>query len=336
VKVRHAALIIGPDRGRNEGVTALAAPPPATRGPVRRRRWWRAARGALVVVLLFLLVDELTGLAYKTGTAAGLRVTPARSGPTRRALVVAPGHSMSGDVLSRSFAPHLPARDALLAVRYAERGVDLDAIYAQVRRELDGLKPESVRFYGVSMGGLVAAGLVQRYHADGDPYGRAELVFDTAPAGPDDIRRPDWVLAGGCYYRGGALSGLLWAAGLVIGDRILPQPTPEPDADPQVIRDGRNATRFIGAPSVTSQGCFIHHQPRAGAGMPPDAAASVSYLTATDPQEDPTVNVPQAIRHWRAIFPALRVVTLPARRGAWHGSTVERPREIMDVLAADG
>jgi hypothetical protein len=315
-------------------VTTVTGPRPTATTTGKRRRWWRALRGTLVVFLLLLVVDELSGLAYRTGTEAGLRVTPARSGPTRRVLVVAPGHSMSGEVLNRAFAPHLPAADALVAVQYAERGVDLDAIYAQVRAELDRQRPESVRFYGVSMGGLVAAGLIQRYHADGDPYGTADLVFDTAPAGPEDVRRPAWMLSGGCVYRGGVLTSLAWTAGLYASDSLLPQPEPEADADRTVISDGRRATAFVGAPSVTSQSCFIHHQPRAGAGMPPDAAASVTYLTAPDPEEDPVVNVPQGIAHWRAIFPDLRVVTLRSRQGAWHGSSVERPREIMAVLAA--
>jgi pimeloyl-ACP methyl ester carboxylesterase len=247
--------------------------------------------------------------------------------------VVLGGHGMSGDVLSRAFAPHLPDDDALVTVQYAERGVDLDAIYDRVAAALRDLRPESVRFYGVSMGGLVAAGLVQRYHRDGEPFGRAGLVLDTAPAGPDDIRRPDWILAAGCAYRGGALTSLAWAAGVTVGGWLLPQPTPEPDADRQVIAAGRHATRFVGAPAVTSQACFIHHQPRSAAGFPPAAADPVLYLSTPDPDQDPTVNVPQAIRHWQAVLPALRVVVLPVRRGAWHGSSVERPAEIMRVLA---
>jgi hypothetical protein len=312
----------------------MTTPRPAT-APRRRRRWWRALRGTLVVLLLFLVLDELSGLAYRTGTQAGLRVVPARTGTTRRALVLAPGYGMSGEVLSRAFGPHLPPTDALVAVQYAQRGLDLDAVYATLRHRLDELRPGSVRFYGVSMGGLVAAGLIERYHADGDPYGRADLVLDTAPAGPEDVRRPTWMLAGGCWYRGGLLTSLAWAAGLYASGYVLPQPVPEPDADPAVIAAGQHATAFVGAPAVTSQGCFIHHRPHAGAGTSPDAAAAVTYLTAPDPEADDVIDVPGGIAHWRAVFPGLRVVTLPGRQGAWHGSAVERPREIMAVLAAD-
>jgi hypothetical protein len=150
-----------------------------------RGRWRRVVLSALGVLVGLAALDLATGTVYRTSTAASLHVTAARTGSIGRALVVFPGFAMPGDLLGEAFAPYLPADDAMIVVRYAERGVDVAAISSAVEAELSRLAPREVVVYGASMGGMVArrAGALGRpvgRHARADQPGRVHRGLRTA------------------------------------------------------------------------------------------------------------------------------------------------------------
>ena len=168
----------------------------------RRRPWvWWVPAGLPVL----LAVDALLGLAYRTDTNADVEVIPPRSGTTRRAIVIFPGYIMPGGTLSRAFAPSVADHDALVAVNYAERGMNVSQIYDEVMAALHKLKPAELRVYGASMGGMLGQLFLDRYRHAGALYGKVTLILDSAPASRSNIRRPAFLLDLGCWYRGGPL-----------------------------------------------------------------------------------------------------------------------------------
>jgi hypothetical protein len=73
--------------------------------------------------------------------------------------------------------------------------------------------------------------------------------------------------------------------------------------------------------------------------MPPaerlaNAVRGVVYLQSNSPADDPVVRIPQAVEHWRSVFPGLTVVTVTGRAGNWHLPLVERPRETVAAITA--
>src|SRR5262249_37130416 len=148
---------------------------------------------------------------YHADTAAGLQVTPARSGPAAQVLVVFPGFAMPGDLLSQAFAPYLGPGDAMIVIRYAQRGIDIGEIYDAVAAEGRRLAPAALRVYGGSMGGMCARDFLDRYARDGTPLGRAVLVLDTAPSSVADVRQPRSLFGVTAWYRGGPVSSAVWA-----------------------------------------------------------------------------------------------------------------------------
>ncbi|MFC9689138.1 alpha/beta fold hydrolase [Kribbella sp. NPDC056951] len=298
--------------------------------PLRKRRYRRIALASAGVLLALALIDSLIGaLVYKTGTEAHVSVIPARDGQNRRAIVVLPGYVMSGSVVGRAFRPFVAGTDALVSVDYPQTGLDTSEIYRQVEAALQELAPSEVVFYGASMGGMVAAQLLRQYEAEGARYGRPTLVLDTAPAAYADVKRPDWLFKVACWYRGGPIAALVWAAGTALVDT----PPTGAGADPQLVRRGHRAGTWVGGTAAASQGCFIGRF-ELGSG---DAATTgdlkgIFYLHATSSEQDPLINTSTAINRWRNIFPSLADVVVEGRQGGWHIPLVERPEETATAL----
>jgi len=157
----------------------------------------------LAVFAALVVVDELLGLTYRTGTSATVTIVAPRSGTTNRAIVVFPGYIMPGDTLSRAFAPYVANDDAMVVVSYAERGVNVAQIFSMVIAALRTLKPVELRIYGASMGGMLSKLFLDDYRRVGAPYGKVTLILDTAPASRHSVKRPSLLLRLACYYRGG-------------------------------------------------------------------------------------------------------------------------------------
>lgn len=100
-----------------------------------RNRSLYAVKAVALTAAGLLALDSLAGTVYRTDFAPGTEVVPARSG-TAKLLVVFPGFIMPGRELSRAFAPHLGANDAMIVVQYAERGMNVDAIYREARERV--------------------------------------------------------------------------------------------------------------------------------------------------------------------------------------------------------
>jgi hypothetical protein len=81
------------------------------------RRGGRIATSCAASTAAVLLVDLLLGFGYRTRTDSGVVVTPPASGTARQALVVFPGYSMDGAVLSEAFAPNLGPDNAMVVAR---------------------------------------------------------------------------------------------------------------------------------------------------------------------------------------------------------------------------
>ena len=275
-----------------------------------------------------LLVDGVSSLFYRTETVAEVNTIGPRQGPPRRAIVILPGYLMSGHLVAEAFAPYVEDNDAFVTVDYAERGVDIDALYQQISKALRALNPDEVRLYGASMGGLVAAGLIEHYKREGQPFGRLVLVLDTAPGQESDLKRPGWMFTLSCIYSGGIISSAAWR----FVSRLVRRPVNEPDADPTLIRRARNEGASVGAPAVTSQACFIRRSAPLRANQLVGAVDRVVYLRGAPATHDPLVRVDKSIEHWQVAFPNLSVVVLPGRESRWHLPIVERPRETVLAL----
>jgi hypothetical protein len=326
--------------GSRAGAARAGAPRSDARARSRRRppsRWRSRIRGlalallALVLVdLALVLVDAASGLFYRTGTASSVALF--RHGPeaVKRAVVVLPGFLGSGREMGAAFRPYLGDGDAVIAADYGERGVDLDDVERRVRAQLALLRPAQMILYGPSLGGVAAAGFLQRYAAAGAPFGKVSLVLDTAPASEADVMRPSVLLWAGCYLHGGMLSSVATAAVAAFVDR----PAPEPGSDPEVIAAAHRAGAWRGTAAATTQACFIHRSVPPVAGAFDTTVLAAAYLHGVPETDDPTVDVPEAIGHWRVALPGLRLVALPARQGMWHVTPVERPRETLTAILA--
>lgn len=290
---------------------------------------WRSRLGRIGLgVVAVLGVDLLSGLVHNTGTGATVSVLGDVAARGGRVVLLLPGHIMSGRLMAQAFLPHLRPADTVVTVDWAQRGVDLDAVYAAVRRELDALRPGTLVVYGVSMGGVVAAGLLRRYAADGAPYGRVRLVLDAAPASAADVRRPGVLFDLSCVYRGGVISTLGWA----LGASLAPQPTPEPDADAALVARGRTANIWVGMPAVSSQACLVARARPPVAGELDGVVASAAYLYGEPADGDPVIDVPRALTSWRRALPGLVEVPVPTRQARWHAPLVERPAETVAAI----
>lgn len=290
---------------------------------------WRSRLGRVGLgVAVVLAVDLLSGLAHRTGTQATVSVLGNVAARGGRVLLLLPGHIMPGALTARAFLPYLRPTDTVVAVDYAERDVDLDAIYAAVRRELDVLRPGTLAIYGVSMGGVVAAGLLRRYAWDGAPYGRVRLALDAAPASAADVRRPRALFALSCVYRGGVVSTLGWA----VGSLLAPRATPEPAADVEVVGRARTAGIWVGMPAASSQACFVGQAPAPTAGEFDGVVASAAYLHGEPADGDPVIDVPRALRSWRVALASLVEIPVPSRRASWHVPVIERPAETVAAI----
>ena len=282
----------------------------------------RGSRWVVGVIVGLAALDLATGTVYRTSTAASVHVTPARTGTTGRALVAFPGFAMPGDLLSEAFAPYLPVDDAMIVVGYAERGVDVAAISAAVEAELVRLAPREVVVYGASMGGMVAREFLRRHE------GPVVLVLDASPSASDRTTRPAAVFSFARAYPGGALS----TVAVALAVRFARRPSPEPEADPGLIRRARSAGGWVGTPALTSQATFIRDFEPLHDGELAPKVRRAAYLRGHGPGRDPSVDVEASITDWRRAVPSLTVVTLPGREAGWHIPLIERPHETMSAI----
>jgi hypothetical protein len=284
----------------------------------------------LVSLSAVTLLDMAAGVFYRTSTAAVLHVTSPAKGPVERALVVFPGYAMPGDDLSRAFAPFLPAVDAMIVVEYAERGVDVPAIYNSVMAELAVLAPHEVTVYGGSMGGMLARDFLDLYHVNGAPWGKVTLVLDSAPSSSARTRGSAPIFWISSWYRGGPLSTAIAA---VVGQGS-PEPQLEPDANPEAATAARHASAWIGMPALTSQAAFIAMFSPLREGELEEVVARAVYLKGHGPSADPVVDTDDSIVDWRRAVPGMTVVIVPGREARWHLPLIERPRETMAAILA--
>ncbi len=294
----------------------------------REIRWHLIAWSALAAVPGLLIVDAVTGLAYRTGTDAEVRIVTPRSGSTNRAIVVLPGYIMSGAILGAAFAPYIDDSDAMVVVSYAERGVDPSQIFGKVMAAIGTVKPHALIVYGASMGGMVGALFLDRYRQAGAPYGPLTLIFDSSPAGRASVKRSSFLFDASCWYRGGLLSSAVWA----LASGLSSKPPVDPTAQPQLVSAAHHFGAWVGMPAITSQACFI------GKFTPPDnlrqagLVRKVEYLQGSNPSDDPLIRILAAISLWRGAFPDLEVVTVPGREGRWHLPLIESPQGTAQTI----
>jgi pimeloyl-ACP methyl ester carboxylesterase len=218
----------------------------------------------------------------------------------------------------------------MVVVNYAERGVNVPQISSKVMTALQALRPVELRVYGASMGGLLSKLFLDRYRQAGAPYGKVTLVLDSAPTGPNNIKRPSFLFDVSCWYRGGPLSSAVWAAVCELGTK----PPTEDGASQDIVHAARRAGAWVGLPALTSQACFIAKFGPLLEGELVDVAHQVVYLQGDSPNDDPLVQISDAIAGWRVAFPKLTVVTIQGRKGRWHLPLVEYPRETVRAMIA--
>jgi hypothetical protein len=291
------------------------------RSPIARRcrRWIRVTAIIIVALVGF---DYLSGFFYQTNQEAQVTIIKNGQGTVRRAIVILPGYLMSGSIVGQAFRPYLKPGDAIVTVDYAQRGVDVKVIYRKIYQALEALKPREVRFYGASMGGLVARGLLHFYEQDHLPFGKITLVLDTALSGEGSVKQPDWLLSIGCIYHGGLLSTVFLALASSFGGH----PPSSTDANPGLVRKAHESGTWAGMPAAASQACFIRDSPPLRRNELVSTARQVIYLHGQAAEEDPLVDVGVSIRQWRIAFPQLRSTTLEGRAGRWHVPLVEQPQ----------
>ena len=288
----------------------------------------------MVLLLVALVgVDAVSGIFYRTSTQSSVGVFRHGTAAVQRVILVLPGHLMSGRGVGEAFQPYLADGDAVVAVDYGERGVDLDDVQRRVLAALAVLHPSRLVVYGPSLGGVAAAGFLRRYDGAGAPYGKVRLVLDTAPSSDSDVKRPVALLWAGCYLHGGLFSSLAMAVGSSFSDH----PQPEPGSDAAVIAAADDAGAWRGTAAATTQACFIYRSVAPAAKEFDTGVLSAAYLHGVPAGDDPIIDVAAAISHWRIAFPALREVELPGRQGSWHVAPIERPRETLAaILTAAG
>jgi hypothetical protein len=160
------------------------------------------------------------------------------------------------------------------------------------------------------------------------PYGRVDLVLDTAPSSAADVRRPGWTFALSCVDRGGVLSTGVWAAISL----LAPQPDPEPGADRRLVARGRDEGALVGMPAATSQGCFMGRTGTVAAGALDGVVARAVYLHGVPDDGDPLIDTRRAVQHWTTALPQLSEYRIATRRAAWHVPLVERPSETVAAM----
>jgi hypothetical protein len=294
--------------------------------------WWLAV--AVVAVVAAAVVELGAGGWHRTGRATTTHVTAARSGTCRQVVVVFPGFTMSGRLVAAAFAPHLGRDDAMVVVGYADRGMDMGAMYAAVMAQIDQLGATVLRLYGGSMGGLCALKFLDQLAASKSTVEEVILVLDTAPSSVADVRTPRWLLGLAGSYRGGPIGTMVWAATSALERRARA----EQDSDAELIEASRRAERWVGMPAVASQAHFIAStriasvtRPRPG---PYRLLTRVTYLHGRDATDDPLINIGRALAGWRRLFPDLHVRGIDGRAGRWHLPLVARPREVVQAILA--
>ncbi|WP_239340685.1 hypothetical protein [Frankia sp. CiP3] len=278
-----------------------------------------------MTVALLIAVDTAAGAFYRTGREASLVSVPPQSGRLSTLIIVFPGYLMPAAEVGRAFAPHLDPSTGLLLVQYAERGVDPKAIRTTLVPSIRSLRPERIIFYGASMGGMCAHDVLQDTDDLGIPV---ELVLDTAPASPDDVRRPGWSFAPARAYRGGPIASGIWR---LLASLPGTRPDPEPDADRDAIASARHRTAAAGMPAVTSEADYINGFVLHG---PVRQPSRVVYLHAANADRDPLIRVDRAMARWRIVYPGLVAEEIPGRHGDWHIPIVERPAETVAAIMA--
>lgn len=294
-----------------------------------RRYRWIALPGGLLLILI--VVDSLVGaFFYRTSVEAHVFVTPAAQGQAKRVIVILPGFAMSGRLVAEAFAPIVSTTDALIAVDYAERGVDTADIYRQVMSALDSLQPTQWALYGASMGGMVGADLLRRYQQDGAPFGKVDLVLDTAPAAFADVKRPEWLLKVARWYRGGPIATAVYAMTL----KSMDSAPPGAGSDPVVVAEAHAAGAWAGTAAIATQGNFIGRFSQARHHAELDQVTSRAFYLHGMPSDvdDPLIAVEPAMTRWRQIFPALIEVPVAGRDAKWHIPLVERPGETVAAI----
>jgi hypothetical protein len=291
---------------------------------------WLTAAGLLVGIPSMLALDVLLGLVYRTSTRAGVSITPPRSGTARRAIVIFPGYLMPGSLLGEAFAPYVAVDDAIVAINYPDRGIDIPQIHTKVMAALQSLKPRELRVYAASMGGMVAKLFLDCYREAGLPYGKVTLILDTALANRDNVKRSPSLLNMSCWYRGGPLSSTFWAAASLFGNRF----PMETDAPQKVVSAARSALGRAGMPAVTSQVCFIVKFDAIKEDELADVVRQATYIHGSSPDLDPVVRIADAIDAWRKGFPGLVAISLQHRSAQWHLPLVEYPCEICRHIIA--
>ncbi len=286
----------------------------------------------LVAITSLLLADVVSGLVYRTSTAASAVVTQARSGRADELLVVFGGYASDCLSISRAFEPELDDRNAMVVLCYAERGVDDDDVFRTVMQHVEDLQPESIRVLGGSLGGLVAVRFLERYRdsPQAADLGPVVLVLDTAPSSSQTVRRPQWLFAVARWYRGGVISSAVWHLLSGLGER----PDAEPDAATDVIRRGEQANASVGMPALTSQAAYLASFSSSELADVGDVVTSVTYLRAEHAHRDPLIDVHDATDEWSHALPGTKVVDLPERNGAWHVPWTYRPHETLEAVLA--
>lgn len=291
---------------------------------VRRRR-------LLIVVLLLVTVFALDNMIGRWSPAQ-TRPVVALVGDVEATdvAVVCPGYAMPADVLARSLATRVPSGRALLVVTYGERAIDIADIYEALQNQLDRLRPTRLRFYGASMGGLVAADLADGYAAEGSPYGIATLVLDSAPASRDDAKvtaAAFWVAG---WYSGGPISGVLFGLGASLAKQRPPVEDPLDPALVALADEGIRASSWMPLPVRMAHADYIGHE--VGGPWPRGHMGPVRYVHGSDPATDPAVDVLSALPRWRTRYPNLQERLIDGRQGAWHIPLIERPRETVSAI----
>jgi hypothetical protein len=313
---------------RNARVLLPTSESPTRRGGMRSRVL-RIIALTLAALVVLVAIDSLVGLTYRASTAVQIYVTRSNVAPINETLVVFPGYTMPGNLLSRAFAPYLAPHEAMVVVGYAERGLDVDAIYGEVMVQVKRLGGASLRVYGGSIGGLVAVQFLQRYGRDGARFGTAVLVLDTTPSSSEQVKRPRWMFRMASWYRGGPITSAGWAE----VSQFLPKPELEAGANRHLAKAAWHAEAWVGTPALTTQAAYLSNfSPLRANELAPVVARAV-YLRG-GPGDDPLVQVDQSIHDWSRMLPGLFVTALPRREAGWHLPIIERPQETMSAINA--
>lgn len=185
------------------------------------------------VLLLVVGIDYFSSFFYETRTEAHITIVRVDNGSVSRAIVTLPEYLMSGSIVTEAFKPYLLPDNALVAVDYAERGIDLIAIYSKVQAALDSLHPQTVIFYGASMGGSIVTRLAAISARSGMLFGKITLILDTAPLRAADVKRPCWLFSLSCLYRGGIVSSVVLALSTILSQF----PPASPNASLKLVRE---------------------------------------------------------------------------------------------------